>query len=262
MSKIKKIAFWIVGGVVLVLMGLGAYPWWPVVRDSFGSNRYVSYLEANRVPLDLSLQEAGFSFPNKVYASRLIMLGEVHGYAVPQRLDLALLQHLSSHAGVRWYLAELDPAQAMAINKYIAGGDSAAVAAVFDRWADQSAQWGNRDFFNKLSGIRAMNAALPPDRQVRFIGVDAPQSDVSQRGLDLPSEGSLYAMRRRRPSTPSSLTIRRERKAMPADTTIFSATLRRCCKWTEARTQHSTDSGASSTRSRSRFRARSRWPCA
>ncbi len=49
---------------------------------------------------------------------------------------------------------------------------------MFDRWADRTAQWGNREFFDKLAGIRAMNAALPGDRQVRFIGVDAPQSET------------------------------------------------------------------------------------
>ena len=200
MSRIKKVVFWIIGGVSLVVLGIGVYPWWPVVRDSFGADRYVTYLEANRVPLDLGRPEAGFAFPSEVYASRLIMLGEVHGYAAPQQLDLALLRHLSTHAGVRWYLAEVDPAQAMAVNTYIAGGDSAAVAAVFDRWADQSAQWANREFFNKLTGIRAMNAALAPDRQIRFIGVDAPQGGLPQNYPPEsmveppPSEGSLSAI--------------------------------------------------------------------
>ena len=45
MSRIKKLVFWIVG----------VYPWWPVVRDSFGAARYVTYLEANRVLVELSL---------------------------------------------------------------------------------------------------------------------------------------------------------------------------------------------------------------
>lgn len=179
MSKIKKAALWIVGAVALLIVGLAAYPWWPVVRDSFGNDEYVAYLEANRTPLNLSRSDADFAFPTEVYDSRFIMLGEVHGYAAPQRLDLALLRHLNSRAGVRWYLAEVDPAQATAINAYIAGGDSAAVADVFDRWADRAAQWGNREFFDKLTGIRAMNAALPADRQVRFIGIDAPQSETT-----------------------------------------------------------------------------------
>ena len=183
---IKKVALWTAGVIVVLAVGLAAYPWWPVARDSFGADRYLSYLEANRTPLDLSAPDADFAFPSDVYTSRFVMLGEVHGYAMPQRLDLALLRHLNTHAGVRWYLAEVDPLQATAINAYIAGGDSAAAAAVFDRWADETAQWGNREFFDKLTGIRAMNAALPADRQVRFIGVDAPKSETEPPSGPLP----------------------------------------------------------------------------
>lgn len=159
-------------------MGLAAYPWWPVLRDAFGGDDYVSYLETNRMPLDLNLPEAGFAFPSEVYSSRFVMLGEVHGYATPQQIDLALLRHLNARAGVRWYLAEVDPAQAIAINTYLAGGDSTEVASVFEGWADRMAQWANRAFFDKLTGIRMMNAGLPADRQVRFIGVDAPHGEV------------------------------------------------------------------------------------
>ena len=186
MLMIKKVALWAVGVIVVIAVGLAAYPWWPVVRDSFEADRYLSYLEANRTPLDLSVPDADFAFPSDVYTSRFIMLGEVHGYAMPQRLDLALLRHLNTRAGVRWYLAEVDPLQATAINAYIAGGDSAAAAAVFDRWADQTAQWGNREFFDKLTGIRVMNAALPADRQVRFIGVDALQIETEPPSGPLP----------------------------------------------------------------------------
>jgi len=183
---IKKVALWTAGVIVVLAVGLAAYPWWPVVRDSFGADRYLSYLEANRTPLDLSAPDADFAFPSDVYTSRFVMLGEVHGYAMPQRLDLALLRHLNTRARVRWYLAEVDPLQATAINAYIAGGDSAVAAAVFDRWADQTAQWGNREFFDKLTGIRAMNAALPADRQVRFIGVDALQTETEPPSGPLP----------------------------------------------------------------------------
>jgi len=178
MSKTKTFALWAVGIASLLAMGLAAYPWWPVIRDAFGADDYVSYLEANRIPLDLNLSEAGFSFPSEVYSSRFVMLGEVHGYATPQRIDLALIRHLNARAGVRWYLAEVAPAQAMAINTYLAGGDSVAAAAVFDGWADRTAQWANREFFDKLTAIRSMNTELPAERQVRFIGVDAPQGEA------------------------------------------------------------------------------------
>ena len=90
----------------------------------------------------------------------------MHGFAAPQSLDAALIEYLQSEGPARWYLAELTPREAIAVNTYISGGDDAAVRAVFDRFAQLGLQWANREFFAKLTALRALNETLPAERQI------------------------------------------------------------------------------------------------
>lgn len=185
-----KIALGVIGLLFLLAALVAVLPWWPVARDGFGADRYADYPERGAVPLDLSDGDVGFVLPADTYDARLVMLGEVHGYALPQALDLALLRHLNEKAGVRWYLAEIDPAQAMAFNEYVAGGSGVDARQVFDAWAASTAQWGNREFFGKLTAIREDNAARAPSQQVRFVGIDAPQDISFARRIDAETDGS------------------------------------------------------------------------
>lgn len=116
-----------------------------------------------------------FALPESVYASRLILLGESHGVAAPQVLDLELLTHLNQRMGLRDYLAEIDPIQAVHFNRYLDHGDEAALDRVFAYWRDSGAQWGNTAFRDKVRAIRALNQSLPAGRRVRFHGIDAVQ---------------------------------------------------------------------------------------
>lgn len=116
-----------------------------------------------------------FSFPDDFYRSKLILLGESHGVAAPQILDLELLVHLNQRIGLTDYLGEFDPVQADYLNRYVAGGEEALLTRVFDYWTASGAQWGNRDFESKVRAIRALNATLPVERRIRFVGIDAIQ---------------------------------------------------------------------------------------
>lgn len=116
-----------------------------------------------------------FDLPDSFYASRLILLGESHGVAAPQVLDLELLTHLNQRIGVRDYVAEVDPVQGDRLNAYLETGDEAILDRVFDFWSDGGAQWGNASFEAKVRGVRALNQTLPVERRIRFLGVDAIQ---------------------------------------------------------------------------------------
>lgn len=116
-----------------------------------------------------------FRFPDSFYKSRLILLGESHGVAAPQVVDLELLTHLNQRIRLRDYVAEVDPIQADLLNRYIETGDEALLARVFDFWTKGGAQWGNRAFEDKVRGIRGLNATLRADRRIRLLGIDAIQ---------------------------------------------------------------------------------------
>lgn len=169
---LKWIVIFLVGVIAIALTA----PHVLVVGDKIGLNQRAAWLEehsAYRGPADGT---AGFSFPDEFYENRLFLFGEVHGYAAPQEFDLALLKHLNERAGVRFYLAEMDPAQATVVNHFLETGDDARVRAIFDAWAETDAQWANKEFFAKLQALRALNNTLADNRQIGFIGIDAPQS--------------------------------------------------------------------------------------
>lgn len=116
-----------------------------------------------------------FDFPEDFYRQKLILLGESHGVAAPQILDLELLTHLNARIGLTDYLAEVDPVQGAMLNRYLETGDEAVLDRVFDYWSESGAQWGNAAFEAKVRGVRAFNQTLPAERHVRFLGIDAIQ---------------------------------------------------------------------------------------
>ena len=133
-----------------------------------------AYLRAHEVAAGPVRGGLTFRFPASVYRSRLILLGESHGSAAPQVLDIELLTHLNARIGLRDYLAEVDPVQADRLNRYLATGDEAVLDRVFSRWKARD-QWGNTAFLAKIRAMRALNGRLEPRRRVTIHGIDAVQ---------------------------------------------------------------------------------------
>jgi hypothetical protein len=180
---------WLAFAVVAFLAWFLGWPWVAVLQDNMTAGKYVAYLEENIDRVDLTADDPGFDFPPSFYDNRLFLVGEIHGYAAPQEFDFALLKHLHAKAGVRYYLAEMDPAQAMAVNWYFETGDDSHVRSVFDHWAEEKAQWGNQEFFAKLGKMKAWNDQLPVEERVYFLGVDKFQNRTLADKLfgDIPS---------------------------------------------------------------------------
>jgi hypothetical protein len=112
--------------------------------------------------------------PQDLRAKKLILLTEAHGSLAPQTLDLSLLKELNRQTGLRYYVAEIDPTEADAFNKFVETGDEQGMREVFDLWTPKE-QWGNRDFEAKIRAIRTYNQSLPPDRRIVFLGLDEVQ---------------------------------------------------------------------------------------
>lgn len=172
---LKWIIRLVLGAVALVVLVIGLFaglPWLTVAGERIGSGAYRSHLAANETVLDLAAPDAGFALAADDLNARYIFLGEMHGYALPQQFDTALVTYLQTAGPPRWYLAEMTPREAIAVNAYLAGGEDRYVRAVFDRFAKMGAQWANQEFFRKLTALRALNETLPHERQVRFLGID------------------------------------------------------------------------------------------
>ena len=126
--------------------------------------------------LDLTADKPDFSlFDKAFYGNQLFLLGESHGFKKAQAVDLALLKHLNQRVGVRFYIAEVDPAKAWYLNQYLQTGQDSTLRLVFRSWIAETAQWANQDFFRKVQAIRAYNQTLPAKKRIRFVGIDAMQ---------------------------------------------------------------------------------------
>ena len=133
-----------------------------------------AYLRAHEVASGPVTGGLSFRFPAAFYRSKLILLGESHGSAAPQVLDLELLTHLNARIGLRDYLAEVDPIQAEFLNRYLRTGDEAPLNRVFSLWKARD-QWGNTAFLAKMKAVRVLDERTPPARRVVLHGVDAVQ---------------------------------------------------------------------------------------
>lgn len=159
--------------VFLPVLGIGVYTGWNWLRLR-EDPAAVAYLKSNAFPVDLDAA-VPFTISEHDLGKRLILLGEVHGMTIGQDLDFAMLRMLNAKQGVRNYVGEFDVAQAAAFNAYLASGDETSLRRVFKFWLDEGAQWGNKEFLAKIRRVKELNATLPAEKQIRFIGVDRVQ---------------------------------------------------------------------------------------
>lgn len=133
------------------------------------------FVDAPRETLDLTGEPAFALFDEAFYQQQVFLLGESHGVQRVQEIDFALLRHLNRRAGVRYYLAEMDAAQAHYLNAYLRTGNEATLQHVFAGWVRRQAVWGNADFAEKIRRIRQLNQTLPAHRRICLVGIDGVQ---------------------------------------------------------------------------------------
>lgn len=183
--RIMKWVAGIAGALLLAcFIGLAGY-WaknWLVIRPN---PEITAYLERNRIAANLA-DPAEAPFPEAFYMHRVFLLGEVHGIAAAQSIDLWLLKHLNMRAGVTAYAAELDLFQARLLNHYLETGDEKALKRVFQHFLRSGLQWANREYLDKFKALRAYNLTLSPERRIRIVGMDRLQDIVlGAEALDL-----------------------------------------------------------------------------
>jgi hypothetical protein len=135
-----------------------------------------TYLQTNHTVFGPAESDSYALFDSAFYANDVFLLGENHGYAVPQTIDLTILKHLNQRVGLRYYLAEMDVAQADLVNQYLKTGQKTPLDSLFRGFLVQTlagtSQWGNRQFYNKIVAIRTYNLTRPDSLRIRFLGVD------------------------------------------------------------------------------------------
>lgn len=156
---------------VLLLIGAIVYYTYTLFAVGGESSRHQAYLQKHMQQVATGANDFPV-FDEVFYDSKVIMLGEVHGFAMPQELDFELLKHLNQKKGLTHYLAEVDFSQAHLLNRYLESGDESLLVEVFQTWVNYNAQWANQEFYAKLQKIYTYNQTLPADKRIRIVGVD------------------------------------------------------------------------------------------
>jgi Erythromycin esterase len=160
----------LLAGALLLPLSAGVY-----VRSRMRDPRLPEEIHrrlfTNRQALDLS--DGGAHFDASLIdaqGKRIFLLGESHGVAINEDLDLALFRYLHRTAGVRVYFSEISYAQACLLNRYLETGDEELLDFLFGEFRNTSFRTReHREFIHKL---RAWNASLDRRNRIRMVGVD------------------------------------------------------------------------------------------
>lgn len=139
------------------------------------------YLKNNHTSLHDKIDGKLFDAP--FYNSQVILLGEIHGYADNQKLDLDFLKFLNQKTGVKYYIAEMDSAYSHKLNLFLHGSSKdqnllkEVVLAVKKRIPQQS----SKELMEKWSAIYDYNQTLKDSLKICVIGIDTDFNDNSRK---------------------------------------------------------------------------------
>lgn len=131
--------------------------------DSFIKNNHSDFFKELETR---KLLDQGF------FNSQYIFFGEIHGFAKPQEADIALIKMLNKEASVKYYIAEVDDVKAWMLNNYLSDGDETWLKKVFKSWVRDTAQWGNREYYDKFIKLRDYQKTLPEHLKIKVVGID------------------------------------------------------------------------------------------
>lgn len=113
---------------------------------------------------------------------RVVGLGEAtHGTREFFTLKHRLIEFLVIELGVRVVAMEASESAAVAVDDYVthSRGDPGAALQGLGFWT-----WNTREVLGLLEWLRGHNADLPPDRRVRFVGIDAQLPGTAVRAVE------------------------------------------------------------------------------
>jgi len=117
------------------------------------------------------------------YSASIFLLGENHGFADVQKLDLALLRHLNKKIGLRYYIAELDSTRANLLNSYLTDSleNTQLLSQVVTALKTSIPQQASKELFNKWQQVRTYNTTLPDSLKIKVLGIDRDYNNTSSK---------------------------------------------------------------------------------
>lgn len=171
LKKILKIFF--LGTLSLLLLAFISYYSF-LGYEYITGGKFVKYLIDNKETVAID-ENFSFEIMNEdIEDSKLILVGEIHGFNEPAKFDVEFFKHLYKNFGVRHYLAELDFAQAKFLNTYLETGEDSLLNFILDNWVVVQGR-NNKDYYNKYKAFHSFYKELPENEKFYFIGIDKVQ---------------------------------------------------------------------------------------
>lgn len=144
----------------------------------------IKYLSSNKQIIDPTKND--IVFDDAFYAAKVILLGEIHGFADNQKLDKQLLIQLNKKTGLRHYIAEMDSTTAKMLNTYLADSikKNEQLKQVVQAISKRIPQQSSVELFNKWSDIYDYNLTLPDSLKLVVIGIDTDFDDTKKTPRD------------------------------------------------------------------------------
>ncbi len=144
------------------------------------------YLKVNVASTPLNTLGEDFfegAFEEDFYRSNIFLLGENHGFADVQEVDLALLKHLNRQIDLRYYIAEMDRETGEMLNSYLRDslGNLSTLEKVILRVGKEIPQQASMELFHKWKKVREYNQSLPDSLRISVLGIDKDNSDTSSQ---------------------------------------------------------------------------------
>src|SRR5690554_4285489 len=151
MKKVFKVLVIIL--LILVLIPIIGIIILKINNSSFigsADKEFIEYLNQNKKVLDSkSISDINLLFDAKTYDSKVILLGEIHGYADVQEIDRIFFTYLNKTKGTRYYLAEIDSLGANILNTFLSNEtkDSIMLRSYVDKVKQRIIQQAGHELF-------------------------------------------------------------------------------------------------------------------
>ncbi len=164
--------------VLLILNLLIVSIFWIKNKMYLGSKNddNIAYLKKNFKTVSTATNHYDFSnfFEKDFYNYKFYLLGENHGFAETQSIDLELFKHLHQKNGVKYYLAEMDSLRSNKLNLFLDKPykDTLLLKQIVIDIKQRIPQQSGKQLYDKWSNLYDYNRKLKETEKITILGID------------------------------------------------------------------------------------------
>lgn len=164
-----KLRYKISLGIILALILAPLFAWSIFQANEYlTGNTYIHYLDENKEVIRLDGSSTFELLSDDLQSTRLMLVGEIHGFENPQKTDPLLFGHLNRNHDFNIYLLEMDQSQAYFMNRYNETGDDSILTEVLSNWIVGPGRY-SIDYRKRFQALRDHYQNI---KQFRYIGND------------------------------------------------------------------------------------------